>query len=143
MFAWVGKPPKFHPFTCPGHGRTLAEIAILDLETTSCNPYKARIVEIGITIWDPDVNSQPQEWESLINPLVHIPEEPIRIHKISAQDIQLAPTFPEVAEEVARLVDRPFVEGHNLPSYDKVFLNRAFQEVLALLMKYPSRTKSG
>ena len=107
--------------------RVVAEIAILDLETTSRNPYKARIVEIGITIWDPDVNSQPQEWESLINPLVHIPEETIRIHKISAQDIQLAPTFTEVAEEAARLVDRRVVVGHNLPSYDKVVLNRAFQ----------------
>lgn len=139
----MAKPPKFPPYACPGHGRTLAEIAILDLETTSCNPYKARIVEICITIRDPDVDSQIHERESLINPLVRIPEEPIRIHKISAQDIQLAPTFTEVAEEVARLVDMRVVEGYKLPSYDKIVLNRAFQEVFALLMKYPSRPKSG
>lgn len=105
----------------------MSEIAIVDVETTGRNPYTARIVEIGIIIWDPEINSKPQEWETLVNPLVHIPEDAVRVHKISAEDVQLAPTFSEVAEEVARLVDRRVVVGHNFPNYDKIVLNRAFQ----------------
>ena len=105
----------------------MTEIAIVDLETTGKNPYTARIVEIGVIIWDPEVNSKPQEWETLVNPLVHIPEDTVQIHKISAEDVQFAPIFSEVAEEVARLVDRRVVVGHNFARYDKIVLNRAFQ----------------
>ena len=106
----------------------MAEVAFLDLETTSRFPWEARIVEIAVIIWDPEVDSKPQEWETLVNPMVHIPEESTKVHGISGSDLQLAPAFPEIAEEFARLLDRRVVVGHNIRAFDIRIANKEFQK---------------
>ena len=60
--------------------------------------------------------------------MVHIPEESTKVHGISANQLQLAPTFSEVAEELARILDRRVVVGHNIRSYDLVIVNKEFRK---------------
>jgi DNA polymerase-3 subunit epsilon len=53
-------------------------LAIFDLEATGLNISKDRIVEIAILKVSPD--GTEERFKSLVNPLMEIPEEVIKIH---------------------------------------------------------------
>ena len=93
--------------------------AVVDLETTGLHAGGSdRIVEVGIVLLDP--NGGPQDrWSTLVNPGRDV--GPTEVHLISAREVLDAPTFAQIAGDLAaRLAGRVFV-AHNV-SFDLGFL---------------------
>lgn len=100
-----------------------APLAIVDLETTGTHAAADRITEIAVLEVDGlDVVS---EWSTLVNPGKAIPAEIQALTGISADMVQRAPRFSDLAEGLyERLAGRVFV-AHNA-RFDYGFLRREF-----------------
>jgi DNA polymerase III subunit epsilon len=99
-------------------------LAIVDLETTGTHAALDRITEIAVLEVDGlDVAS---EWSTLVNPGKPIPGEIQALTGISAEMVQRAPRFADLAEALyERLAGRLFV-AHNA-RFDYGFLRREFE----------------
>jgi DNA polymerase III epsilon subunit family exonuclease len=95
-------------------------LAIIDTETTGVRPGD-RIVQIGIV----SVNrgEVTDQWESLINPGIPIPEVVTKIHGITDDIVSDAPRFDDIRSEIGnRLVSRIPVAYNQ--SFDRRFIQR-------------------
>ncbi len=100
--------------------------AVLDTETTGLSPgYHHRIVEIGVVILDRD-GSISDEWCTLLNPQRDL--GPQHIHRIRANEVRNAPTFADVAADLAKYLTGQVVVGHNL-SFDLRFLAAEYAQL--------------
>lgn len=80
---------------------------IFDTETTGTDPNADRIVEIGLQEWNNE--GRVDEWRTLVNPGIPIPEEATAIHHITDADVKDVPTFDMLsAGLLARLADCDF-----------------------------------
>lgn len=78
-------------------------LAFFDLETTGTNITKDRIVEYAFLKVYPNGKF---EWRvGRVNPEIPIPPESSAFHKIYDEDIKDAPTFKEVAKELANFLE--------------------------------------
>lgn len=94
--------------------------AVIDLETTGLFPAKHdRIVEIGIVLVSPSGEIESRH-ETLVNPERDM--GPQHIHGISAAAASQAPTFRQIAPQVAGLLDYRVPVAHNA-SFDSRFLS--------------------
>jgi DNA polymerase-3 subunit epsilon len=98
----------------------MKRFAVLDTETTGFGKTD-RIIEIGIILVDG--NEIIQEWETLINPERDISNS--EIHGITSNSVSLAPTFEEIADEIASFLNGRILVAHNLP-FDKRILEMEF-----------------
>ncbi|HEY1406101.1 MAG TPA: 3'-5' exonuclease, partial [Spirochaetota bacterium] len=95
------------------------EFCALDIETTGINPYAARLIEIGIVIFT--MEKIIAEYQTLVNPGTHIPEQVEMIHGISDDMVANAPSIDGVIDEIIAFIgDRPLVI-HN-SKFDLSFL---------------------
>jgi DNA polymerase-3 subunit epsilon len=93
--------------------------AVLDLETTGLYPGKYdRVVEVGVVLVD-SAGTVSGEWSSLVNPGRDV--GPTSVHGLRARDLTEAPSFTEVAAELAALLAGRVPVAHNL-SFDARFL---------------------
>ncbi len=104
------------PHSTTGHERPSAlrpaAEAFVDVETTGGHPAWHRITEIAIVAMRDGVVEW--EWSSLVNPGVSIPPSIQRLTGIDNAMVAAAPSFAELADEVAeRLAGRRFV-AHNV-----------------------------
>ncbi|MPZ83282.1 MAG: hypothetical protein GEV28_23970 [Actinophytocola sp.] len=103
-----------------------AEYAVVDTETTGLSPkYHHRIVEIGVVLVDRK-GTLVDEWCSLVNPERDL--GPQHIHGIRASDIRRAPTFADIAGDLAERLAGRVVVAHNL-SFDLRFLTSEFLRI--------------
>lgn len=91
-------------------------IVFFDLETTGINITKDRIVEIAII--KVNTNGTEEEKTMRINPTIPIPKEASDIHKILDEDVKNAPTFKEVAKELATFIEGCDLAGFNSNKFD-------------------------
>jgi DNA polymerase-3 subunit epsilon len=84
-------------------------VAVIDLETTGFGSTD-RILEIAIIIVNDGKISQ--EWETLVNPLRDIPNK--NVHGLGSEEISLAPTFEEISDQIAFLLNGKVLVSHNL-----------------------------
>ena len=76
--------------------------AVIDVETTGLSPlHNHRVLEVALVLVDSDGNIV-YEWDTLINPLRDIGATDI--HGLSAADVSPAPTFDQIAPELASLL---------------------------------------
>lgn len=75
-------------------------IAIIDLESTSSDPYKDRIVEIALLVVDRNLNEVHPLVSTYINPGVPIDPKATEVHKISDEMVANAPTFAQVSDSL-------------------------------------------
>ena len=100
-------------------------LAFIDLETTGTNPVLDRITEIGVVEVDGD---RVSTWSTLVNPERAIPQFITQLTGISNAMVVGAPTFAQVADELAeRLHGRLFV-AHNA-RFDYGFVKNEFQRL--------------
>ena len=100
-------------------------LAFVDLETTGANPVRDRITEIGVVEVDGD---RVSTWSTLVNPERPIPEFIQQLTGIRNEMVAGAPTFGEVAAELAeRLQGRLFI-AHNA-RFDYGFVRNEFQRL--------------
>lgn len=101
-------------------------LAFFDVETTGLSIASDRIVEISILkIYAPD-GAKKESKTLLINPTIHIPEEVTKIHGISDQDVQNAPTFKDCANELAEFLNDCDLAGYNCNHFDIPLLMEEF-----------------
>jgi DNA polymerase-3 subunit epsilon len=98
--------------------------AVLDLETTGTGQL-CRIVEIALLLLSPEGELQ-QEWMTLINPGVPIPNA--AVHGIDDALASTAPAFSDVAPELAGLMHGRVLVAHNLDRFDGPILRHHFWE---------------
>jgi ATP-dependent Lhr-like helicase len=97
--------------------------AVVDVETTALAASRhGRVIEVGIVLLDPD-GIQEERWTTVINP--QGPVGRLDIHGLTTDDIQDAPHFGDVLDEIAYLMSDRIVVAHNA-AFDIAFLNREF-----------------
>ena len=95
----------------------------LDLETTGLSPKDDGITEIGAVILEE--GKAPREWSTLVRPPRPIPPEIARMTGITNEMVRDAPTFAEVAPQLAALLEGALLVAHNA-RFDYGFLKQAF-----------------
>jgi DNA polymerase-3 subunit epsilon len=98
--------------------------AVFDLETTGTNVTLDRIVEIAIVKLYPD--GREEEYYKRINPTIPIPKETSEIHGIYDADIKDAPTFSDLADELAAFIGDADLAGYNSNKFDIPVLAEEF-----------------
>lgn len=101
-------------------------IAFFDLETTGLTIGKDRIVEISILKISPD--GDRLSYTKKVNPGMKIPKESTEIHGISDKDVENAPTFREIGEEVLEIIEDCDLAGYNSNKFDIPMLVEEFLE---------------
>lgn len=99
-------------------------LAFFDLETTGVNVSTDRIVEISILRVSPDGSEAIVT--KRINPEIPIPPESSFFHGIYDDDIKDAPTFREVAQELADFIGDSDLAGYNSNKFDIPMLMEEF-----------------
>jgi DNA polymerase-3 subunit epsilon len=95
------------------------DIAVVDVETTGFSPrLHDRVIEIGIVRLSAQ-GERLDEYETLVNPERDV--GPTQVHGIRAGDVCDAPTFAEVAGDVAARLQGAIFVAHNV-SFDSRFL---------------------
>lgn len=91
-------------------------LAIFDLETTGTNITSDRIVEIAIIKVQPD--GTEENYCKRVNPEMPIPALVSEIHGIYEKDIQNAPTFKDLANEIVAFIGDADLAGYNSNKFD-------------------------
>lgn len=88
------------------------EFVCLDCETTGLDPKKDRILELAVVKFN--FEKTFASFESLIDPERDIPEESIKIHRITAEMVKGKPPIAEVLPVVLRLIGSHVIVGHGV-----------------------------
>jgi len=99
-------------------------IVFFDLETTGINVSSDRIVEMSLLKISP--NGKEQWMTTRINPEMPIPPKTTAIHGISNEDVAGAPTFREVAKNLALFLEGCDLAGYNSIKFDIPLLAEEF-----------------
>jgi DNA polymerase-3 subunit epsilon len=98
-------------------------IAFVDLETTGTAATTDRVTEVGIVRIDE--GARVSEWSSLVNPECSIPSAIQALTGISNAMVARAPTFRQIADDVAAQVAGAIFVAHNA-RFDYGFLKHEF-----------------
>jgi DNA polymerase III subunit epsilon len=98
-------------------------VAFVDLETTGLSAGDDRITEVGIVRVDDGAHAS--EWSSLVNPECSIPPAIQALTGITNAMVARAPTFAQIADEVAARIDNCVFVAHNA-RFDYGFLKHEF-----------------
>lgn len=94
----------------------------LDVETA--NPDYSSICQIGVATFEE--GNLVDAWSTLVKPEDYFDSINISIHGIKEDDVQNAPTIPQIYEKLKQLTENNIVI-HHMP-FDKVALSRAFNK---------------
>lgn len=90
----------------------LGPVAIVDVETTGGSPGQNRLIEIGIIRIE---NGQEvSRFQSLVNPHQSVPPFVQNLTGISDRDLETAPSFEKIADEVEKQLKGALFIGHNV-----------------------------
>ena len=138
-----------------------------DMESTGIDPVLDRIVQLGVTVLDPD--GTRRRWETLINPVMPIPQSASEIHGIADTHVASAPKFRDIAgkflaglagkdmllyngrrldlpildEELRRCGLRLNLEGVRVIDAFTIFQKREPRDLSAFVQRYAGRDHSG
>lgn len=97
-------------------------LAFVDLETTGPSAHKDRITEVGIVLLD---DEGVRTWSQVVNPGVHISHFIEQLTGITNTEVQVAPRFESIAQELHSLLDGRLFIAHNA-RFDYSFLKNEF-----------------
>ncbi|HOK56067.1 MAG TPA: exonuclease domain-containing protein [bacterium] len=102
------------------------DLIVLDIETTGLNPDKDRICEVSFLKIKKD--NLIENFTTLINPEIKIPESVSLISGIKDVDVENAPKFKEIVEKIRNFINGEILLCHNA-SFDISFLKKEFERV--------------
>lgn len=111
--------PDATPLPEPGH-LLLGDFVALDVETTGLKPTRNRIIEIALLRFRNGVLER--RYENLVNPGRKIPEFITRLTTIRNEDVEEAPAFADIAQDVLEFLGDDVLIGHNV-GFDIGFIN--------------------
>lgn len=94
-------------------------LAVIDFETTGRDAESDRIIEIGIVGIDEGVIRFREGL--LVDPEVRIPEDAIKVHGITNEEVAGAPKFHELLPHLGELLKGRIPVAYNAP-FDRAFL---------------------
>jgi DNA polymerase-3 subunit epsilon len=98
-------------------------VAFVDLETTGTAAADDRVTEVGIVRVED--GARATEWSTLVNPECRIPSEIQALTGISNAMVERAPTFRQVADQIAARIEGCIFVAHNA-RFDYGFLKHEF-----------------
>jgi DNA polymerase III subunit epsilon len=98
-------------------------LAIIDIETTGCDPVRDRIIEIAVIRTDSGT-----EFSSLVNPGRSLPPFITGLTGITADQLVDAPRFEELAPEIADMLEGAVFTAHN-SRFDYGFVRNEFKRI--------------
>ncbi len=106
----------------PSKWHELGPFTVFDVETTGMSPVMDRIVEIAaIRV---DIDGIHSRFHSLLNPGMSIPDEVIRIHRITNEMVLSAPSFPSIGKDFMSFAEESTLVAHN-GRFDLSFLQES------------------
>ncbi|MCR9164466.1 MAG: exonuclease domain-containing protein [Nannocystaceae bacterium] len=91
-------------------------LVFFDVEATGVDPANDRIVELSILRVGSEGVEPIRTWR--VKPGIRIPVEATEIHGISNEDVDAAPTFEQIADEVLALIDDCDLGGFAIGRFD-------------------------
>lgn len=99
-------------------------IVFFDIEATGLSVTNDRIVEISILKIFPDEHEESVTYR--VNPEKHIPKDISEIHGIYDDDVKDKPTFKQIAQTIANIVEGSDLGGFNSNKFDIPLLAEEF-----------------
>ena len=99
-------------------------LVVFDIEATGINRKTDKIIDLGMVFLRPDGSQESMVYR--VNPGMPIPAEAIAIHGITDEDVKDCPSFEDIAEHIAELLEGCDLAGYNLIHYDIPMLQEAF-----------------
>jgi len=99
------------------------KLAFVDIETTGARSQTDRILEIGIVRVEENIVTRT--YQTLLNPQMYVPPEITALTGIRQEDVQNAPIFLEIMDEVLETLKDCVFVAHNV-RFDYSFLKREF-----------------
>src|SRR5947209_4735474 len=88
------------------------KLAFVDIETTGASSTRDRIIEIGIL--RVENNQVVKTFQTLINPNQYLPPEIVNLTGITSADLENAPTFRQVKDEISEMLKDCIFVAHNV-----------------------------
>lgn len=104
----------------------LGNFVALDVETTGLRAARHKVIEVALLRYRDGVLER--RFESLINPGRTIPEFITRLTSIRNDDVEDAPEFGDIAQDVLDFIGEDVLIGHNV-QFDIGFLNAELDRV--------------
>ena len=102
------------------------KLVILDLETTGGRATRHRIIEVGLIIIEE--GECVEKWQTFVDPETYLPMNIQRLTGIRPEDLEGAPTFRMIADELLdKLTGRTLVAHH--ARFDYGFLKNEFARI--------------
>ena len=100
-----------------------AEFSVIDVETTGLSAKTNRVIELGLV----KIRNYKiaERYETLINPGSYIPDFISQLTGITDDDVENAPFFSDIADDLKNFVGDTIICGHNL-SFDSSFIKYEF-----------------
>jgi DNA polymerase-3 subunit epsilon len=100
-----------------------AEFSVIDVETTGLSAKSNRVIEIGLV----KIRNYKivERYESLINPGCYLPGFITQLTGITDDDVENAPFFGDIVEDLKHFIGETIISGHNL-SFDSSFIKYEF-----------------
>lgn len=112
-----------------------AEITVLDFETTGTSSRFNRVIEIGmVRIKNLEITDT---FKSLINPECEIPPFITQLTGLTSADVQSAPTFYDLHEQIEEFIGDSVFAAHNL-NFDHSFLKDEYLRLDKKMIANPS-----
>lgn len=98
-----------------------------DIETTGVDVCKDRIIELGVTILNPDMTVNPRGWSRRFNPEIPIPAAATEVHGITDEMVKDCPPFSTFAPALHQRLTGKDLAGYNLWRLDLPMLDEEFR----------------
>lgn len=100
----------------------------LDTETTGIGPKYHRLIEIAALEFDPRTGEPTgNHFHTYLNPQRDVPEESVKVHGKTLDDLKDAPLFRDVAGQLLDFIEGAHVVIHNAP-FDVGFLDSELKQ---------------
>lgn len=109
-----------------------ARFAVIDFETTGLSPETDRVIEVGVACFDAGRIALLNNW--LVNPGIPIPEESRAVHNISDEEIANAPSFAQIAVELAETL-RGYIPVAYNAAFDRAFLHAEVGRLTSVMLE--------
>ena len=106
------------------------DYVVFDLETTGVDTQEDSIIDISAVKVKHHVITE--EFNQLINPGTHIPAGATKINGITDKMVKEAPFLSEVLPDFISFIGGEVLVGHNIQSFDLLFLYRAAGELMGV-----------
>jgi len=111
--------------------REVSDYVVFDLETTGISPQNDKIIEISAI--KVEAGKAVDEFNTLVNPMCHIPSGASYVNGITDSMVKDSPTIDEVMPKFIEFIGDMVLLGHNIHGFDMAFILRESSNCMGLI----------